>query len=99
MPNYRLTNKAKIDLIEIWDYTVKIWSQNQAQRYYSQLTNTFTIITDKPESGKDFSEVKNGLLGINVGKHIVFYQVGNNGNILIIRILHERMDLKSRLNE
>lgn len=29
--NYRITNKARIDLIEIWDYTSKTWSKTQAK--------------------------------------------------------------------
>lgn len=99
MAKYRLTRKAKIDLIEIWDYTVKTWSRNQAESYYSQLIESFTFITNEPEAGKDFSEVKNGLRGLRVGKHIVFYQVENESTILIIRILHGRMDLESRLSE
>lgn len=33
MVKYRLSNKTKIDLIDIWDYTVQTWSVNQAERY------------------------------------------------------------------
>lgn len=61
--NYRLTNKATNDLIEIWDYTFKTWSEAQAEKYYLQLTNAFSFIADNREVGKDFSEIKKGLLG------------------------------------
>ncbi len=97
--NYRLTNKAAIDLVEIWDYTSETWSEVQAEKYYSQLTDAFSFIADNREIGKDFSEIMNGLLGKNVGKHIVFYQFESKNKIVIIRVLHERMDLKSRLQE
>ena len=36
MAKYQLSNKTKIDLIDIWDYTVRTWSVNQAERYYNQ---------------------------------------------------------------
>jgi|SRR5690554_456340 len=97
--NYRITNKARIDLIEIWDYTSKTWSKTQAKKYYSQLTNAFSFLARNAEIGKDFSEIRNGLLGKSVGKHIVFYEVESTNKIDIIRVLHERMDLKSRLEE
>lgn len=97
--NYRLTNKARVDLIEIWDYTSKTWSKTQAEKYYSQLTNAFSLLARNTEMGKDFSEIRNGLLGKSVGKHIVFYEIEDINKIAIIRVLHERMDLKSRLQE
>ncbi len=97
--NYRLTNKATNDLIEIWDYTFETWSEVQAEKYYSQLTDAFSFIAENGEIGKNFSEIKKGLLGKNVGKHIVFYQFESENKIVIIRVLHERMDLKSRLQE
>lgn len=42
--NYRLTNKATNDLIEIWDYTFETWSEVQAEKYYSQLTDAFSFL-------------------------------------------------------
>ena len=97
--NYRLTNKAKIDLIEIWDYTSKTWSKDQAKKYYLQLTDAFSFIANNREKGKDFSEIMNGLFGKNIGKHIVFYQFESESKMLIIRVLRERVDLKSRLQD
>ena len=35
MAKYHFTNKALDDLIDIWDYTVEEWSQNQAEKYYN----------------------------------------------------------------
>lgn len=98
MANYRLTNKAKSDLADIWDYTIQTWSQNQAQRYYEQFIESFIYIASNPNIGKDYSEVTQGLLGLSVGKHLVFYQKENKNSVLIIRILHQRIDLKKRLD-
>lgn len=97
--SYRLTNKARFDLIEIWDYTLKTWSKTQAEKYYSQLINAFSFLSRNTELGKDYSEIRNGLLGKNVGKHIIFYEIESKNKIAIIRVLHERMDLNSRLEE
>ena len=99
MAKYRLTNKTTADLINIWDYTLKEWSQNQAEKYYSQLISAFNHITGNQSVGKSYSEVKNNLFGFSTGKHIIFYQLENEQEILIVRILHENMDLENRLNE
>lgn len=33
MENYIISERAKKDLIGIWDYTIKEWSEEQAERY------------------------------------------------------------------
>ena len=37
MAEFKLTNKAVEDLSEIWDYTFKVWSEKQADKYYELL--------------------------------------------------------------
>ena len=40
MLKFYLSNKAVEDLNDIWDYTVKTWSENQAEIYYSLLMDS-----------------------------------------------------------
>ena len=99
MAKYELTRKAVTDLSEIWDYTVKNWSENQADRYYRLLTESIKEIVKNPDSGKDYQEIAEGLKGFKTGQHIIFYISEERKNIRIIRILHNRMDLKKRIEE
>lgn len=99
MANYILTNKAIEDLSEIWNYTFEVWSENQADKYYNLIVVSFGEIAENPMRGKKYKEVSEELMGLNVGKHIIFYQQLNPGIIQVVRILHERIDLKSRLND
>jgi toxin ParE1/3/4 len=99
MVKYFLTNKAIEDLSKIWEYTFEVWSENQADKYYELLTSCFQELVRKPTIGKHYHEIDNSILGLRVGKHIVFYRVANSGDIEIIRILHQRMDLKSKIDE
>jgi len=39
------------------------------------------------------------LLGFKAGRHIIFYREIGENEIEIIRILHEQMDLKNRIEE
>ena len=98
MNKYRLTNKAVDDLTVIWHYTKENWSENQADKYYKSLTSVFQGIADNPEIGKNYPTIMNGLLGLKKERHIIFYRMISKSSIEIIRILHERMDLKDRSN-
>jgi toxin ParE1/3/4 len=99
MAKYVLSNKAVEDLSEIWEYTYETWSEGQADKYYDLLTNSFGEIVQNPELGKSYTEIDSAIWGLRVGKHIVFYRVVKSGDIEIVRILHQRMDLKSRMDE
>jgi toxin ParE1/3/4 len=57
MARYILTNKAVEDLSKIWDYTYKVWSENQADKYYELLTSSFPEIVQNPVLGKKYGEI------------------------------------------
>jgi toxin ParE1/3/4 len=94
-----LRQEAIDDLNDIWIYTFEEWPEKQADKYYATLEFACTQIGKNPELGKEYEGINSQLLGLRIGKHIIFYQVVNKQEIEIIRILHERMDLKMRLNE
>ena len=99
MAKYFLTNKAVEDLSKIWEYTYEVWSENQADKYYELLTSSFREIVQNPELGKNYNEIDKLIFGLHVGKHIVFYRIAQAGDIEILRILHQRMDLKNKIDE
>lgn len=99
MAKYFLTNKAVEDLSRIWEYTYEVWSESQADRYYELLANSFQEIVENPGLGKNYEEIDNAILGTLVGKHIIFYRVAQSKDIEILRILHQRMDLKNRIDK
>ncbi len=99
MAKYILSNKAVEDLSNIWYYTYEVWSEPQADKYYNLLIETFQEIARSPDIGKKYDDIENGIVGFRVGKHIIFYQEIKPREILVVRILHERMDLKNRIGE
>lgn len=94
-----LQQEAIDDMNDIWIYTFEEWLEKQADKYYATLEFACTQIGKKPELGEGYERINSNLPGLRTGKHIIFYQVINKQEIEIIRILHERMDLKSRLSE
>lgn len=97
MANYLLTRKAGEDLSAIWNYTYEQWSESQADKYFLIITGAFEELASGKLHGRHYEDIHPGVLGFKVGQHIVFYRSGKKGKIEILRILHSRMDLKSRL--
>lgn len=99
MGKYILTKKALDDLSDIWNYTIKKWSEAQADKYYFMLMESCKTVADNPEHGKVYDEIFENLKGFRAGRHVIFYRQNEPGSILIIRILHSQMDLKNRIDE
>ena len=99
MAKYILTNKAVEDLAGIWEYTNEKWSEQQADRYYKLLLDSFLDLANNPELGKNYDGITNDLFGLKTSRHIIFYRKRTDLPIEITRVLHEQMDLKNRLAE
>ena len=56
-------------------------------------------LTEKPGSGKIYEEINEDILGFKASHHLIFYKKLKEDRIKIVRILHDRMDLKSRMQE
>ena len=94
-----LRQEAIDDLNDIWDYTFEKWSEKQADKYYATIKIACNGIGENPDVGKEYFGISKNLLGLKSGKHIIFYKSLSENEIEVIRILHERMDLKDRLSE
>lgn len=99
MPKVVLRQEAVDDLTAIWEYTLQEWSENQADKYYETIRAACQVIGQNPTAGKIYPEISANLLGFKSEKHILFYHLVSEDEIEIIRILHEKMDLKNRTNE
>jgi toxin ParE1/3/4 len=97
MAIYILTNKAVEDLSQIWNYTVEVWSESQADKYYQLLLHSFQELAKRKIKGKKYTEIPNDIFGFKAGQHIIFYRVLEDKTIMIVRILHSRMDLRRRI--
>lgn len=75
MARVTLRQKAIDDLNNIWNYTFENWSENQADTYYAAIKFACKEIGKNPEIGKEYFGVNRNLLGLNSGKHIIFYHL------------------------
>lgn len=97
MTPYRLTKLAQSDLEGIWRYTVVQHSPNQADKYLDGLLTCFEAIATNPAKGKSIDAVRKGYKKLSYGKHNIFFRIATDEIIEIIRVLHVRMDIESRL--
>jgi toxin ParE1/3/4 len=97
---YIISKRASKDLENIWLYTFENWSQEQADRYFNLIVDEIENITRDPLSGKDYSEIRKGYFCSKVKSHFVFYRINIKKNAIeIIRVLHQQMDIESRLSD
>ncbi|GLR19102.1 type II toxin-antitoxin system RelE/ParE family toxin [Portibacter lacus] len=98
MAKYVLTKRAVKDLTDIWNYTFDNWSEKQADKYYNEILAECDVLAENPEKGKAYFKLIEDLRGAKINKHIIFYRKLERPLMEIVRVLHERMDLKSKLN-
>lgn len=85
------TPRGRQDLDEIRDYTRANWGSDQARRYVGQIRDALNEVEARPGIGRDRSQFRDGLRSLRVRRHVIFYLPAED-DILVARILHERMD-------
>lgn len=94
--NFKISKEAEIDLENIWLYTFETWSKEQADRYFNLIFEEIEYLTQNPNSGKDYSHIREGYYRSKVKSHFIFYRINLKENVLeIIRILHQQMDIET----
>jgi toxin ParE1/3/4 len=99
MSEYIINEKALEDLNNIWIYTAENWSVDQANRYYNLIVDEIEYVSENFEATKDFGNVRKFYKYSKVKSHFVFYKKTENTEIEVVRILHERMDIKNRIKD
>jgi toxin ParE1/3/4 len=92
MAEFRLTRQAHASLMQIGLYTQQRWGRQQRVNYLKMIDGCFQQLADNPLQGKARPEVHDQLRSYSVGKHVVFYQIKAEGLVVIVNVLHERMD-------
>ncbi len=98
MSDFQLSKKAEQDLKEIYQYGYRQQGERQADRYIHKLEKTFYFLAENPLICPERIEFVPPVRIHHHDEHLVVYIYENNA-VLIIRLLHEHMDIKNRLNE
>ncbi|MBT9590657.1 MAG: type II toxin-antitoxin system RelE/ParE family toxin [Thiobacillus sp.] len=96
MAEYRLTPAAERDLENIWLYTRRQWSTEQADRYTAILANAFAELAQAPQTAPGCDRIRSGYRRLSVERHMIYFRATDYG-IAIVRVLHDRMDAPRHL--
>jgi toxin ParE1/3/4 len=91
-----ITPQAELDLEEIFVYTLKTWGISQAEKYQDDLYDQMVHFTSNPDIGSDYYGKVGTYKKIHCNRHLIFYRVEGQ-NCIVVRVLHERMDLISHI--
>ena len=94
---FHLTQKAYEDLKGIAIYTQENWGKSQRVHYVKMLDDAFHELSNNPEHGVKIDDIREGYYKYRIGRHLIFYRMISEHDIEIVRILHQRMDIESRL--
>jgi toxin ParE1/3/4 len=96
---YQLTLAAEADLKEIARYTIQQWGKKQAMHYAKLLEAGFRKIAAGKAHSRTFSEKYTQVRVTKCEHHYIFYISKAGEPSYILAVLHESMDLISRLED
>jgi toxin ParE1/3/4 len=97
MQGVRLTDLARQDLNDIWDY-VSQYNEYSANNLIIEITKKFVTLRDYPNIGKQQNNLLINLRSFPVKDYLIFYQSLDEG-IEIIRVLHTTRDIEKAFED
>lgn len=94
---YVLTRAAEADLREIIRYTRKRWGSTRVRAYIAKLQRGIERVAVGHGTFKDMSALYPALRMVHCEHHYIFCLPRDDAPVLVVALLHERMDLMVRL--
>lgn len=88
-----ISSEALSDLEEIWIYTRKKWSKEQADRYFSLFIDDIEFLQSNYNTGKSAEYIRPGYGTSFVKSHIIFYKIVDDQKLEVIRIFHQSVNI------
>ena len=98
MSRYVLSPAARADLERIWDYSSERWDDDQAEEYLREIQRAIERVVSNPTIGRACNDVRPGYRKHAVGSHTMYYRIGSDDVIDVVRLLHQRMDADRHLD-
>ncbi len=97
MRPYELTRDAEADLEGIARYTIEEWGEAQAESYLGKISRCFKNIATHKTVSRTFSERFPSARVVRCEHHYILYLAPEGKKPIIFAVLHERMDMLTRL--
>lgn len=90
---YRLTRQAIGDLIDLTEYGIERFGQDQANKYLAGLYRTFDLISELSAMGRAVPQLGSDLRCFEHGRHSILYKV-HSDHVEIGRVIDNRRDMR-----
>ncbi len=91
---------AEKRLIEIWDYTLNAWGEDQADKYLRRLVLAIHSLPSQKSLWRRFAQKGlSGIFFVRHEHHFIFFRELSTGEIGVITVLHEKMNIPARIRE
>jgi toxin ParE1/3/4 len=91
MGQFRISDRARTDIIDIWFYMAAD-SADSADRLNARFYDEFTTLSRHPLMGRSRPELAPDLRSFPVGNYVIFYRPLENG-IEVMRVLSTARDI------
>lgn len=89
MPEYRLSEAAADDLIQIALYGFENFGREQSEKYRDKIKKQFAVIASNPLRFVSVDYIKTDYRRSVCGSHSIYYRIEKKG-VLIVRILGQQ---------
>ncbi len=93
---YKLSEAAASDIEKLLTRSMLDFGLARTETYYQSLTQCLELLDDNPEMGSAMDDIRPGYRCFLHESHAIFYTTREQ-DILIVRILHKRMDADRNL--
>jgi toxin ParE1/3/4 len=96
MARYEVASHADRDLDDIYAYSVATFGEKRADDYLLSLRDCFLRLAEMPGIARKIDHVRLGYFQFEHASHVIFF-IRIPGGIRIMRVLHQRMDIKRHI--
>ena len=98
MARFDVSRAAASDLRNIGRYTQDTWGAEQRRAYLDGRNAKFQFLADHPKIAPLRTDFSPPVRIHGHEKHLVVYAEQDSGGVLIVRVLHQNMDVPSKLS-
>ena len=96
MRRIEFTPRARRDIEDIWNHSLERFGFERAEGYLRDIQRAVETVAEDPRRGRACDDIRAGYRKFSVGAHVLFFQASKS-RIVIVRILHQRMDFERHL--
>ncbi len=91
-----LAEVAENDIAGMLVYLIQKYGSTQMNNHVNHLNEALHFLSTVPDAGYIRRDVGHGRLAYPVGEHLLIYEIHDKASIIVMRVLHSRMDFSGK---